>query len=397
VNLLGHTTYLPSPARARVLACGAYLKNRACLVDGDRVFWSAAHGDLGAAACREALARSVDALLAQARGPVDAIACDLHPDFYSTSLAHGLAQRLGIPVIGVQHHLAHVGVVLAEHGLGQAVLGVALDGMGMGPDGSLWGGEVLWVPSAEVAPAWQRLDHLALLPLPGGEAAARQPWRLAAAVLFGLGRGDEIVPTFAPVVGDSAARQLHGMLLRRLNCPHSSSAGRWFDAAAGALGIRVHQAVEADAAVALELLATQWLTAHPDHRFDWPSLDLAPVVGGLFALREGDDEARAEGAARFHLALASGLAQCVGAHAGRHGCRQVVLAGGCFANQVLAGTLRAALTTRGLTVLEPKSAGCGDAGLALGQAWMAGQQLAGPSAAVTAAPDAADPALAVEH
>ena len=132
MNPLAHTTRLPRAARARVLACGAHWKNRACLLEGDRVVWSAAHGDLEEAGCRKALSDSADALIAQARGPVEAIACDLHPDFYSTRLAQSLGERLGIPVIGVQHHLAHVGVVLAEHGLGQAVLGVALDGMGMG-------------------------------------------------------------------------------------------------------------------------------------------------------------------------------------------------------------------------------------------------------------------------
>ena len=391
MNPLGHAVRLPHAASARVLACGAHLKNRACLVEGDRVVWSEAHGDLDGASARAALLASVDDLLARTSGPVHAIACDLHPDFFSTRLAHDQGRRLGVPVMGVQHHLAHVGVVLAEHGVADAALGVVLDGMGLGLDGSAWGGELLWVPRADAAQDWQRPGHLAPLRLPGGEVAAREPWRLAAAVLFGLGRGDEIMPVFGPVVGESAARLLHGMLQRQLNCPSSSSAGRWFDAAAGALGICVRQSAEAEAAQALEELAARWLATHANFQVDWRSLDLAPVVGDLFALRATGDDRRGAGAARFHLALASGLAHAVAGQAvARHGPR-VVLAGGCFANRVLAHALRTALVGRGLTVLEPLESGGGDAGLALGQAWMAARQLAGQAVGATVAP------VALEH
>jgi len=376
VNPLAHANRLPRRAPARVLACGAYLKNRACLVDGDQVFWSAAHGDLGEAGSREALAHSVEALLVRAGGPVQAVACDLHPDFYSTRLAHALAQCLDVPVQGVQHHHAHVGVVLAELGMQHAVIGVALDGMGLGTDGTAWGGEVLWVPGPESLQPWRRLDHLSTLAQPGGDIAAREPWRLAAAVLFSLGRGDEIVHTFAPIVGDGAARVLHAMLQRGLNCPPSSSAGRWFDAAAGALGIRVRQGSEAEAAIALEVLASGWLAGQGDVVVDGPSLDPTQLVGQLFALRAGGSDAMARGAAQFHLALAAGLVQCVVRHAADLGCLRIVLSGGCFANQVLRSAIRAGLQRAGLEVLEPQAAGCGDAGLALGQAWLAAQALA---------------------
>ena len=377
MNPLAHAARLPRRAPARLLACGAYLKNRACLIDGDHVFWSAAHGDLGEAGSREALVQSVEALLLRASGPVQAVACDQHPDFYSTRLAQALAQRLGVPVVGVQHHHAHVGVVLAELGRVHAVIGVALDGMGLGVDGTAWGGEVLWVPGAESLQPWRRLDHLATLAQPGGDIAAREPWRLAASVLFSLGRGDEIVPTFAPIVGDGAARVLHAMLQRGLNCPPSSGAGRWFDAAAGALGVSVRQACEAEAAIALEALASGWLARQGDAVvFDRPSLDLAPLVGTLFASRSGGGDALARGAAQFHRALASGLVHCVVRHAAELGCRQIVLSGGCFANQVLRSAMRAGLQRHGLDVLEPQAAGCGDAGLALGQAWLSAQMVA---------------------
>ena len=372
MNDLAYSTRLPRAAPARVLACGAFLKNRACLIDGDQAHWSALHGDLGDATSRDALAQALDTLLARATGPLHAVAHDLHPDFYSTHLAIALAQRLGVPAIGVQHHHAHIGVVLAEQPVDGPVIGLALDGMGLGHDGGAWGGEVLWVGGSAQAQQWRRLDHLAPLALPGGDAAAREPWRLAAAVLFALGRGSEIEPRFSPLVGTTTARLLHVMLQRDLNCPHSSSAGRWFDAAAGALGLSVRQSFEAEAAIALEQLASDWLVDHPDFEFNSISLDLHPIVADLFALQTQGIEARARGAAQFHLALAGGLARRAIDAAAAHATSQVVLAGGCLVNRVLGQRLRANLNCAGFTVLEPQAAGCGDAGLALGQAWIAG-------------------------
>jgi hydrogenase maturation protein HypF len=128
-------------------------------------------------------------LLAQASGPLQAIAHDLHPDFYSTQLATALAQRLGIPAIAVQHHHAHVGAVLAEQGIGHPVIALTLDGFGLGTDGNAWGGEVLWVDGADHGHVFQRVGHLATLAQPGGDAAAREPWRVAAAVLFATATG----------------------------------------------------------------------------------------------------------------------------------------------------------------------------------------------------------------
>ncbi|MBK7005056.1 MAG: carbamoyltransferase HypF [Burkholderiales bacterium] len=372
MNPLAHSVRLPRPAPQRVLACGAYLKNRACLLDGGQAHWSALHGDLGDPSSRQALAQSVEALLAQASGPLQAIANDLHPDFYSTQLANDVAHSLGIPAVAVQHHHAHVGAVLAEQGIGHPVIALTLDGFGLGADGNAWGGEVLWVDGADHGHVFQRVGHLAALAQPGGDAAAREPWRVAAAVLFACNRGDEIEPVFSPLVGAAAAKTVHTMLARGLNCPHSSSAGRWFDAAAGALGISVRQSHEAEAAIVLEQLAAQWLSAHPDFVFEWTSLDLHAVVAPLFALRGQGTDAQARGAAQFHLALATGLAHAAAEAASRHGTETVVLTGGCFANRVLRTAVRIQLERQTLQVVELQWVGCGDEGLALGQAWLAG-------------------------
>ena len=361
---------LPKPAPARVLACGAYLKNTACLIEGTQVLWSAPHGDLIGAANREALNDSVEELLREASGPVQAVAHDLHPDFHSTHVAQAVADRLGVPAIGVQHHHAHIAVVQAEQGVAGPVIGLALDGVGLGDDGSAWGGEVLWVDSA--ANRWRRLDHLAPLMLPGGDVAAREPWRMAAAVLQRLGRTDEIEARFAQVVGVFAARLVRSLLERQVNSSPTTSAGRWFDAAAGALGLSVHQTVEAEAAIALEQQARTWLQAHPEFVVQWTSLDLSPLVAKLFAMSDEGVASSGEGAALFHLGLASGLAHAATEAARTHGTRTVVLGGGCFLNQVLSERVSAALHGAGLVVLRPQSVCCGDAGLALGQAWVAG-------------------------
>ena len=366
--MTGHPA-LPRPAPARVLACGAFLKNRAARVDGDQLSWSKLHGDLGEADACRALDASTDALLAG--GLVDAIAHDLHPDFHSTRLAAALAGRLGVPAITVQHHHAHIAAVIAEQGLTQPVIGLALDGVGLGSDGTAWGGEVLWVDGGEAAHRWQRVAHLQPLALPGGDVAAREPWRLAAAVLHALGRGDEIERRFGPVVGAQPARLLRSMLDRGLNCPSTTSAGRWFDAAAGALGLSVKQGAEAEAAIALERAAAQALERRHDGVPFAPSLDLRSVVGDAFEVPRDDPAAIGRAALHFHHALADGLADAAVQAAQQHGTDTVVLGGGCFMNRVLTERLAAQLQARGLAVHAPQSTPCGDAGLALGQAWVA--------------------------
>lgn len=359
-----------------VLACGAWLKNATCLlVDGAPV-WSAVHGDLSDPAACAALEASVQALLADHGAPIAAVAHDLHPDFFSTQLAVQLAAALGVPAIGVQHHHAHIAAVVAEHHIDGPVIGLALDGVGLGTDGQAWGGELLWVDGAQ----WQRLGHLVPLALPGGDRAAREPWRMAASALHALGQGDQIHSRFASQVGEAVAAGVQQMLIKNLNCPATSSTGRWFDAAAGALGLSVRQADEAQAAIALEAGAARWLALYPDTTpltgavIDAQNrLDLRGLMPALFdAGPDGVDAA----AAGFHLALADALAEWAVRAAQERCSRDVCLGGGCFFNRILRERVTTRLQAAALRVHRPLDKGCGDAGLAIGQAWVAAQQLA---------------------
>jgi hydrogenase maturation protein HypF len=348
-----------------VLAFGAYFKNALCLASDGMAWMSDTVGDLDTPdACRQMDALA-EAFLAQ--GAPVAIAHDLHPDFHSSHSACALAARLGVPTITVQHHHAHVAAVLAEHGHSGPALGFALDGVGLGTDGGAWGGELLRVDGA----AFARLGHLAPLPLAGGDRAAREPWRMAAAVLHRAGRADEIARRFA---AQPASAMLASVLARDALCPTTSSLGRVFDAAAGLLGLCTVMRYEAEAAVALEQAATDYLARVGELAPEpegWSidadgRLDLLPLLVAL-----ADELNVARGAARFHVTLSAALAEWGARAAARTGLDTVALSGGCLHNRILAQRLGAALRAQGLVVLEAKRLSPGDAGLALGQAWVA--------------------------
>jgi hydrogenase maturation protein HypF len=364
--------YTPAPIRLAVaapsvLAVGAYLKNTVCVTRGDQAFLSQHIGSLDNAATCIALDEAVTHLLEVLEVTPQAVAHDRHPDFYSTRYAARYAAEHGVPLIGVQHHHAHIAAVLAEHRHAGPALGLALDGVGLGDDGSAWGGELLLVEGARSS----RIGHLAELPLAGGDRAAREPWRLAAAVLHRLGRGADIERRFA----QPAAPLIRQMLQQQLNTPPTSSMGRWFDAAAGLLGVRDVQTFEGQAPMLLEGLAAAHgaVQALRDgwRITDGRVLDLLPVAAAL-----ADERDAAYGAALFHATLIAALAEWSLAAAAAHGVTTIAFGGGCFLNELLARRLRERLVAAGLDVLEAAQAPANDGGLALGQAWVAHHALA---------------------
>lgn len=350
-----------------VLALGGYLKNTVCVTRGDEAFVSQHIGGLDNPAACGMLAEVTQHLLDILQVTPAAVAHDLHPDCFSSGHAHTLAAQWGVPAVAVQHHHAHIAAVAAEHGVCGPLLGLALDGVGLGSDGSAWGGELLHV----VGDRFSRLGHLATLPLPGGDKAAKEPWRMAAAALHGLGRGEEIAQRFP---AQPAAQQLDQLLQRKLHCPPSSSLGRWFDAAAGLLGVREVMAYEGQAAMLLEGLAEQagavaaWKDGYVLH--DDGRLDLLPLLARL-----ADETDPVRGAGLFHATLVEALADWTERAARSQGLHTVALGGGCFLNAILSRGLRQRLGARGLTVLEARQVPPNDGGLSLGQAWVAMQTI----------------------
>jgi hydrogenase maturation protein HypF len=361
----GYTPRAVKLARAgpSILATGAYLKNTVCVTRDDEAFLSPHIGDLDNATTCDALLEAVDHLCAVLDVTPDAVAHDLHPDFFSTRFAASFAKQHGLPAVPVQHHHAHIAAVAAEHRCTAPLLGLALDGVGLGDDGAAWGGELLWVDGA----TWRRLGHLAQLKLPGGDRAAREPWRMAASALHRLGRRAEITARFA---SQSSAAAVAEMLGRNLNCPGTSSMGRLFDAAAGLLGVRAVMAFEGQAAMLLEGLADRHGAVASAGEFfridDEGTLDLAPLI-----TRIADERDAGYGAALFHATVIAALAAWVARAADSTGLRAVALGGGCFLNAILSTGLAQALAARNLTVLEARQAPPNDGGLALGQAWVA--------------------------
>jgi hydrogenase maturation protein HypF len=352
----------PGPS---VLACGAWLKNTVCVTRGNEAHVSQLIGDLGTPEACRILEQSVARLCDELDVQPEIVAHDLHPDFFSSQFAQTFAAQRGLPVIAVQHHHAHIAALCAEHGIGEPVLGLALDGVGLGTDGTPWGGELLRVAGAD----FQRVGHLSPLAMPGGDRAAQEPWRMAAAALFKSGRGNQIAQRFPMQVG---AATITTMLQRGLNCPATSSMGRLFDAAAGLLGVSEVQAFEAQAAIALQSLAEQHGPVAPladGYRIDAKGmLNFLPLLAVL-----ADCKDPSYGAALFHDTLVDGLAEWVGLASFRFKISKIALGGGCFHNAILLGRLTDNLAGRGLHVLVARQALPDDSAISLGQAWLAMQ------------------------
>jgi hydrogenase maturation protein HypF len=362
--------YVPEPLTVTagfprpVLACGAELKNTFCLAQGRHAFVSHHVGDLENA---ETL-RSFTEGIAHFRRLFDieprVIAHDLHPEYLSTKYALDLADadpRLDLR--GVQHHHAHIASCLADNGESGPVIGVAFDGTGYGPDGTVWGGEFL---VADLA-GYERGGHLAPVPMPGGAAAIRQPWRMAAAY---LGDTAETVARRHP---DQWAA-VTAMAAKGVNSPLTSSAGRLFDAAAALLGVRDAINYEGQAAVELEQLADPAeLEAYPAGLDDGQGPFQAHGADLLHALLED----RTSGvpapliAARFHHGVAALIeAGCLRLRES-HGLGTVALSGGVFQNLLLLTATVTRLEARGFRVLLHSRVPCNDGGISLGQAVVA--------------------------
>ena len=362
---------LPFAPQASVLAGGAELKSTFCLTRGNEAFLSEHIGDLTHRSVLASYEETIAHYEQFFETKPELLAADLHPAYLSGRCLAARAEREGIPLVRVQHHHAHIAAVLAEHACHERVLGAALDGTGWGDDGTAWGGEFL---AADMA-GYERLAHFACIPLPGGDRAAEEPWRLALWVLYGL-HGERLA-THAP--GFAAQLPAGWQLLMQataagVSAPLTSSAGRLFDAAAALLGVCLVNRYEGQAAIELELRAR---TAQREGRIlpyvlrgapGAMTVDFLPV---LHALADGAEqisaEERAGRALDFHVTMAAAVAEVLGVLAAYTGLRTAALTGGVFQNALLLEQVLARIGGD-YRVLLPHLAPPNDGGIAYGQA-----------------------------
>jgi len=357
-------------AAASVLGVGPELKSTLCLTKGDQAFVSQHIGDLENIETLQFFREIAGHLQAILQTSPALIVRDLHPDYLSSRHAE---QQGELPVRTLQHHFAHVHAVLAEHRHHGPALGLALDGTGLGDDGTLWGGELLLVDTASLE--HRRLGRFSQIRLPGGEAAIREPWRIARGCLWQLGQSGRLEQGRRPWpwLGEFGrmSEMLPQLLEKGVNAPVTSSCGRLFDAVAALLGLASTISYEGQAAIRLEHV--QDMTVREGYDCPLSAGDGLLELGtlGLFAQAAADWEAGAAAGVvsrRFHLGLMRGLARWAAAAAEATGVRQVALSGGVMQNRTLRLELPEALRAAGLEPLchleLPPNDGC----ISLGQA-----------------------------
>ena len=376
--------FILSGGNARgILAVGGELKNAFCLASGEMYYPSAYVGDLGDVRTVEALSETIGRMETLLEITPQVVACDLHPGYNSTMLAQRIASERGIQLIPVQHHYAHVASCMAENDYAGPVIGVSFDGTGYGTDGTIWGGEVL----LSTYEGFERLAHIAVFPQPGGDASAREGWRIATAMLCAQ-RGAADARVTAERLGLCAANEaqvIGTMIARGLNTVTSTSAGRLFDAVSAVLGIRRASSFEGEAATQLQFAAERCPAAErpeqvlqPDERLRIEDDSLVLATDTLFA-RIVDARLAGESIERlayaFHLGLSELVeAACLAARE-RTAVRTVALTGGCYQNTLLLALCAARLREQGFVVLTHSLVPPNDGGIALGQAVVAAHRI----------------------
>ena len=371
--------YAPEPIMmsfdfpAQLLACGGHLKNTFCLGKGRQAFISQHIGDLENLETLTSFREGIEHFQRLFDIHPEVVAYDLHPEYLATKYAldTNIPQK-----IGVQHHHAHIASVLAEHGLHEPVIGIAADGTGYGTDGAVWGCEIM---KADLL-GFERLAHLDYMPLPGGEQAVHQPWRMAAVNLaqtYGNAFSDLDIP-FVQQLDYSKWRVLAQMIAQHINCPPTSSLGRLFDAVAALIGLRSTVLYEGQAAIELEMLARQQegsiykkpADLYPftiKKRDQMPAiLDVSPMFRAIVRhIQQGVSTSHI--AHRFHHSIAELLATACFSAREQTGLHVVALSGGVFQNQLLLTQLVQRLEEMAFQVYINRRVPPNDGGISLGQ------------------------------
>ena len=363
--------HLPA-AQPSVLAVGAELKGAVCLTRGAQGFMSQHIGDLKNTATLASMHETIGHLERLLEISPEAVVHDLHPDYLSTNYA----ETLGLPALAVQHHHAHMASCMAENGLEGELIGVILDGTGYGSDGAIWGGEFLVGGYG----GFKRCGHFSYLRMPGGDAAVREPYRMAISALYGV-HGKELFEQPLPFLAEVKAmdRSLFlKMLERGINSPLTSSCGRLFDAVAALIGVRNTISYEGQAAIELEALAECGSPSAPYPYLlqgaECLSIDFGPTIAAICAdlacCRRKSDIARA-----FHQTIAAAIGETCARIREESGLTRVALSGGVFQNRLLTEDVAQMLSQEGFQVYCHRLVPPNDGGIALGQAVIAGWRL----------------------
>lgn len=369
---------LPSPVARPVLAVGTDLKNTVCWARGNMAELCAHHGSLQEPASLRRFHATVRQILesesALSEHPV-ICAYDLHPGFASAKVV----QTLGLPTVGVQHHFAHGVACAMDAGVKLPVIAIVCDGAGWGSDGAIWGGEVLLCRATE----FERVAHLDYFPLPGGDAAARHPWRSALAVSHTAGLSGAAHGLLARhgAISNRDVRVVEQQIDAEINTRPTSSLGRLFDAVSCLLGLSCHNAFEGEAAIKLTMAALDLPKQDQSAMEPYPfevhraengaiSLRWKPMLAAL--MLDVLSGVPVYGCAyRFHQTVAALFAEAATRAARERGLNTVALSGGCFLNSLLTRLVKEHLLSSGMTSVVHDRVSCGDAGLSLGQAVIA--------------------------
>lgn len=398
VRIIGETPHIlrrargfvpaPLPIEADlppILGCGAGLKNTFCLGRGNALFPSQHIGDLDNLEVYDFYQESIDHMQKLLQLTPEAVACDLHPDYLSSRYA----EERGLPLYRVQHHHAHATAVMAEYGLQEDVLAVILDGTGLGDDNTIWGGEFFQCDLTR----YKRLGHLSHLPLPGGDKAAQEPWRMALSALFAMGGSEALqagaLPTSLGKIDPSGRKIVASMLENGFNSPLSSSCGRLFDSISGLLGLRQRISFEGQAAMELEALARQmvspnWIknylpNSHTDlsdlvqkkaEKWEISSPEFVKML--LLGMKQG--ESAQSLALQFHAAFVYAITKLVEYLHQSTGINKVVLGGGCFQNSLLLQGTTERLLKLGFSVYSGSLLPANDGSISTGQTITGGLQ-----------------------
>ncbi|MBN2089272.1 carbamoyltransferase HypF [candidate division KSB1 bacterium] len=368
--------YVPQPILLNrnfpsILAVGAELKNTICLTRKNQSFLSQHIGDLKNFESYQCLHLTVSHLKRILDIQPEIIAYDFHPDYLST---HYAQEQNSAQKIRIQHHHAHIASCVLEHGLEGPVIGLAFDGTGLGTDGKIWGGEILLVEQA----ACNRLAHLRYFPLPGGDAAIQEPWRMAVSYLY-QAFGDDFFNfnfPFFKEIGEEKIQFIIKMIKQDFNCPRTSSLGRLFEGVAALLGLCNRNTYEGQAAISLEM-AIEKSNLNQLYPYDWEQEDegyiilISPIIWGIVS-----DLMKKESIGtisfKFHLTLIQLFSDLCQRLKRETKLKRVVLSGGVFQNFTLLTGLQKSLQAGGFEVYSHSKVPPNDGGIALGQAGIAG-------------------------